>query len=98
MTVVDGNDITAGVLVVIGLVIFALNVRTAFVCEARDRFVHIWYAVSGVGISFAFALAIYDSFMGGAGLVPPEIGRPSVIMLAGSVMIASILHYRRGRC
>jgi hypothetical protein len=98
MSTIDTNDITGMVIVVMGLVIVVLNVHNIRVCIARDRWIYGFYAVSGLAISISFILAIVDTFTGGSGLVPPELGRPSVILLVGSVVINSILHYKKGRC
>jgi hypothetical protein len=49
-------------------------------------------------IVISFALALANTLGGGAGLVMPEIGRPSVILIVFALAVRLVTVSRKGKC
>jgi hypothetical protein len=95
---VDINDITAGVIILLGLVVVVLCTRLIVSCPPKERWINILCALAGLAIVITFILALADSIKGGSGLVPPDLGRPSVILVMGALAATVIIRFRKGSC
>ena len=92
------NDISAGINVLLGVVVFGLELRAARACDV-NRWVYVVKAMAGAALALSFLLAIIDSASGGGGLVPPAIGRPAVTLALGALAVGAIMQrHKRGNC
>lgn len=91
-------DFTAIVNVVLGLVVFVLEIRTGRSCAKSEQWVYYLKAMAGLGLALAFFVAIVDTFKGGTGTVPMEIGRPAVTLALTALVIGAIVQHKKGNC
>jgi hypothetical protein len=94
----DLNTISAVVIIVGGIIIFVLSVYLAGICAPRERWMNVFGALAGLMIVISFAMALANTLGGGAGLVMPEIGRPSVILIVFALAVRLVTVSRKGKC
>jgi hypothetical protein len=91
------NDITGSVCILLGLIVGVLSFRTAITCPI-GRWVYYLNSFAGFMLAVVFSIAVINSFQGGAGLVSPEIGRPSIIVALTAMAASAITTHRQGGC